>query len=142
MQRKRFSIMQGTTSLVINERTHYNYRSEDIKVGTMLMPFLWRTQFMSYSALLHMLRMARALYTEMISDKPNKVKYINNVIDYYRELDGEADPKIHQRLVATICNIVLGSEGLGKLPEELRKYNDFHEEGKITGFTPKREGGF
>ena len=138
---KRNVLPPGYTAVVINDRTIYYYPDAEVKVGTILAPFLWRTQFMSYSALLHLLRMARSIMTEQ-GERPHRLRFINNILDYFRGFNGREDLKIRNRLIATICNMVLTSEGLGKLPEEIIKYHDVHEEGKITGFTPKREGGF
>ena len=132
------------TGILINGHYTVIYK-KDLAIGDVLTPFLPRLPYMSYTALLHLLRTSRSLLRELDMDR-RKSKMIDDMLDYFRGWIGDRQERtMHARLVKAICNIVLGSEGLGQLPEERRNQYDPEEAraiGKITGFAQKSTSGF
>lgn len=120
----------------------HNVAEKQVSVGLLLMPFLPNLQYMSASAMLHMLSMTARMLGEM-GLATRQVNNLNKMIDRYKE---QTDPVTEEPLVLTedkafrtrlmdvICEFVMRAEGHGRLHGFAYVKTDNVEGGKtVTG---------
>ena len=122
-------------------KTTINYFDMKLNMGEVMKPFMPRLQYMSFHGLLHLLRTSRSLIRELYGED-KRMKTIDGMIDHFRSQQEWNEAKARERMITTICNMILRSEGLGTLQGENTFDPDAKAIGRITGFSPKRSGGF